>query len=45
MTACWFHRPRFLADMVAHGFVSATQWIHAVWQYGIVLLDRAPYTP
>ncbi|WP_214366942.1 L-histidine N(alpha)-methyltransferase [Pseudonocardia sp. H11422] len=37
-----FHRPRFVADVTAHGFVPTAQWIDAVWQYGIFLFERSP---
>jgi L-histidine N-alpha-methyltransferase len=35
-----FHRPQFVADVSALGFVLDEQWIDAVWQYGIFLFVR-----
>lgn len=35
-----FHRPRFVADVSAHGFTLSGQWIDAAWQYGIFLFRR-----
>lgn len=35
-----FHRPRFVADVAGRGFALQTQWIDAVWQYGIFLFRR-----
>ena len=36
-----FHRPEFVADVAARGFVLGAQWIDAVWQYGIFLFVRS----
>ncbi len=39
-----FHRPQFVADVVARGFNLRAQWIDAVWQYGIFLFVRSHVT-
>ncbi|MGH3886694.1 MAG: L-histidine N(alpha)-methyltransferase [Pseudonocardiaceae bacterium] len=36
-----FHRPQFVAEVVARGFDLGAQWIDAVWQYGIFLFVRS----
>ena len=36
-----FHRPQFVANVVALGFDLHAQWIDGVWQYGIFLFVRS----